>query len=217
MKKKSNNGLRGFQLKVLGFGNSYYIDRIADLEKALAKKPRRFQIDLVGTGEIPPDWALLIRSILIQRAPRTKLITNARSSLEGGTVLVWLLGDQRMIRDDARIFLRRVEMPAPGEANDRDAWKMSEPEYVDSFSEPDPCDADYVKVLQLINEYLPVRELAGKVFGRTWLREFSLVDCEEYDRFLAAAFGKPRERKENSSNEPGPNRPGNRARVSKTE
>ena len=100
MKKKSKTGLRGFQLKVLGYGsNSYYIDRVADLEKALAKRPRRFQIDLVGNGEIPADWALLIRSILIQRAPQTQLITNARSSLQDGSVLVWLLGDCRMIRD----------------------------------------------------------------------------------------------------------------------
>src|SRR5208282_707029 len=104
MKKKSKRGFRGFQLKVLGYGNSYYIDRIADLEEALAKWPRRFQIDLVGDGEIPADWALLIRSILIQRAPQTQLITNARSSLQGGSVLVWLLGDCRMIRADARVF-----------------------------------------------------------------------------------------------------------------
>ena len=68
MRKKSKQGLHGFQLKVLGYGNSYYIDRIVDLEKALAKRPRQFQIDLVGDGEIPADWGLLIRSILIQRA-----------------------------------------------------------------------------------------------------------------------------------------------------
>jgi len=92
MKKKSKTGLRGFQLKILGYGsNSYYIDRVADLEKALAKRPRQFQIDLVGDGEIPADWALLIRSILIQRASQTQLITNARSSLQGGSALVWLL------------------------------------------------------------------------------------------------------------------------------
>ena len=107
MTTKSKSGLRGFQMKVLYHGNHYYIDRIADLEKALAKKPRRFQIDLIGAGEIPADWALLIRSILIQRGPRTQLITNARSSLQGGTVLVWLLGDKRLIRDDARVFFKR--------------------------------------------------------------------------------------------------------------
>jgi hypothetical protein len=215
MKKKSKKGLRGFQLKVLGYGNAYYIDRIADLEKALAKKPRRFQIDLIGTGEIPADWALLIRSILIQRSARTHLITNARSSMQGGTVLIWLLGDRRMIRDDARIFFRRVELPEPGKAVE--SWKIVELKYVDSFSETDPEDADYVKVLQFINEYLPVRELAGQVINSSMLREFSLVDSEEFDRFLAAAFGKPRKSNGNSINDPRLKRTRAKARVSKSE
>ncbi|HTV41839.1 MAG TPA: hypothetical protein VMF08_14750 [Candidatus Sulfotelmatobacter sp.] len=201
MKKKSKKGLRGFQLKVLGYGNWYYINRIADLEKALAKRPRRFQIDLIGDGEIPADWALLIRSILIQRTPHTQLITNARSSLQGGSVLVWLLGDRRMIRDDARIFFRRVETPEPDDAAETETWKTGELKYADSFFETDPEDVDYVKVLQLINEYLPVKELAGQVVNLPMLREFSLVDSEEFDRFLAAAFGKPRKQRENSTME----------------
>jgi len=217
MKKKSKTGLRGFQFKVLGYGNSYYIDRIADLEKALAKKPRQFQLDLIGNGEIPADWALLLRSILIQRSPRTQLITNARSGLQGGTVLVWLLGDRRLIRDDARMFFRQVEMPETGEVEKAKNWKSCERKYADSFSEIDPDDADYVKVLQLINEYLPVKELVGQVIDRSVLREFSLVDSEEFDRFLAAAFGKPQEQNGNSPNEPRQNRICNNARVSKSE
>lgn len=217
MKKKSKTGLRGFQLKVLSYGNSYYIDRIADLEKALAKRPRRFQIDLVGDGEIPADWALLIRSILIQRAPQTQLVTNALSSLQGGSVLVWLLGDRRMIRDDARMFFRRVEMPDADEAESEYAWKVGEPEYVDSFSETDPEDADYVKVLQLINEFLPVKELAGQVINLPVLRQFGLVDNEKLDRFLATALGKPQEPNGNSMNEPKQKRIRANTAVSKSE
>ncbi len=216
MKKKSKTGLCGFQLNVLGFGNSYYIDRIDDLEKALAKKPLRFQIDLVGNGEIPADWALLIRSILIQRAPRTQLITNARSSLQNGTVLVWLLGDRRIIRDDARIFFRRAEME-PDDLDKSEIWKTGEPKYADSYSETNPREADYVKVLQLINEYLPVKELTGQVINASMLRESSLVDSEEFDRFLAAAFGKPKKQNENSINESRQKRTRANARVSKSE
>ena len=218
MKTKSKTGLRGFQLKVLGYGsNSYYIDRIADLEKALAKRPRRFQIDLVGNGEIPADWALLIRSVLIQRAPQTQLITNARSSLQGGTVLIWLLGDHRMIRADARIFFRYVELPEVEEAEIKYAWKTGEPEYTDSFSEPDPEDADYVKVLQLINEFLPVKELARQVINLPVLRQFGLVENEKLDRFLATAFGKPQEQDGNSTNEPRQKRTRAKAKVSNSE
>ena len=215
MKKKSQTGLRRFQLKVLGFGNFYYIDRIAELEKALAKKPRQFQIDLVGNGEIPADWALLIRSVLVQRAPQTKLITNAMSGLDGGTVLVWLLGDRRMIRDDARIFFRRVEIPDADELEKAEAWKTGERKYADSFSDADPDEADYAKVLQLINEYLPVKELAGRVIDSSMLREFSMVNCEELDRFLAAVFGK--RQIGNSTTESRQKRIQRNARVSRSE
>jgi hypothetical protein len=218
MKKKSKRGLRGFQLKILGYGsNSYYIDRVADLEKALAKGPRRFQIDLVGNGEIPADWALLIRSILIQRAPQTQLITNARSSLQGGSVLVWLLGDCRMIRADARVFFRYVELPDPDEAEEEYAWKVGEPKYLDSFSETDPEDADYVKVLQLVNEFLPVKELAGQIINLPVLRQFGLVENEKLDCFLATALGKAQNPIGNSVIEPKQKRIRAKAKASKSE
>src|SRR5208283_6111788 len=152
--------------------------------------------------EIPADWALLIRSILIQRAPQTQLITNARSSLQGGSVLVWLLGDDRIIRADARVFLRHVEMPDADEADKGEPWKANDLKYVDSFSETDPEDADYVKVLQLINEFLPVRELAGQVINLPVLRQFGLVENEKLDRFLATALGNPQKLNGNSTNEP---------------
>jgi hypothetical protein len=218
MKKKSKTGLRGFQLRVLGYGsNPYYIDRMADLEKALAKRPRQIQIDLIGDGEIPADWALLIRSVLIQRAPQTRLITNARSSLQGGSVLVWLLGDRRMIRDDARMFFRRVTLPEDSEVEEEYAWKGGEPEYTDSFSETDPEDADYAKVLQLINEFLPVKELAGKVINLSVMRQFGLVENEKLNCFLTTVFGKSHNQIGNSTGEPRQRRTCVKARVSKSE
>jgi hypothetical protein len=194
MKTKSPKGLRGFPLNIQGYGgNSYLLEWIAKLEKALARRSRQFQIDLIGRGEIAADWALLIRSILLRRAPRTRLITNARSSLSGGSLLVWLLGDRRLIRDDARVFFRRVDMSDTGEANENETWKESDLKYMDSFSETDPEDYDYVKVLHLINEFLPVKELAGKIINVPTLRLFGLVENEKLDRFLATAFGKPQE------------------------
>src|SRR5262245_49148774 len=110
MKTKSSQGRRRFQLCLLPYGNYYYIERIAKLEAALNKKPRSLQINMVGVGEIPADAALLIRSVLMKRSPKTRIITNARNSLQGGSVLVWLLGDQRIIRDDARVFFRRAKL-----------------------------------------------------------------------------------------------------------
>ncbi len=187
MKTKSKPGLLRFTLELLAYGNSYYIERIPELEKVLAKQPRRLQLDMIGDGEIPADLALLIRSILIQRAPRTRLVTNARSSLRGGALLVWLLGDTRIIREDARVFFRRADVS--DDADDREVWKDEQPKYSDSYSETDPDEADYARVLEVINEFLPVKELVGRPIPMSVLRELGLVENQELDHFLAAALG----------------------------
>ena len=145
---------------------------------------------MVGVGEIPADSALLIRSVLMGRSPNTPIITNARSSLQGGSVLIWLLGDQRIIRDDARLYFRRVIISQDEEAEPCEVGKDNEHKYRDSFSEIDPEEADYVRVLQRINEFLPVKELAGRLIGVPVLRQFGLVQNEQVDQFLATAFGK---------------------------
>jgi len=189
MKTRSKRSLRQFQLKIISYRYSDYIDQIAELEQLLSEKPRAIQIDLVGVGEIPPDMALLIRSVLIEHSPRTRIITNARSSLQGGSVLVWLLGDRRIIRDDARLYFRRVEL-TEDEAVPNERGKEIEPGYQDSFSEIDPEEADYVQVLRRINEFLPVKELAGRMIGVPVLRQFGLVENEQMDHYLATAFGK---------------------------
>ncbi len=190
MKTHSRQGLRQFQLKILSYGASYYIERITQLEKAIARKPQSLEIELIGAGEIPADSVLLIRSVLLARSPKTRIVTNARSSLHGGSVLVWLLGDSRMIREDARLFFRRSNLSEEEEAELNKPWTHHEPKYRDSYSEIDPEEADYIRVLQLIDEFLPVKELAGRLIGVPVLRQFGLVENEQVDCFLATAFGK---------------------------
>jgi hypothetical protein len=190
MKTRIRKGRCRFQLKILPYGGFYYTDRIAQLEAKLAKKPRSLQIDMVGAGEIPADAALRIRAVLMERSPRTRIITKAHSSLQGGSVLVWLLGDRRMIRDDAKCFFRRATLPEDAEAKPDEAWKDSEPKYRDSYSELDPSEGDYARVLQLIDEFLPVKELTGRLIGVPVLRQFGLVESDKVDHFLTAAFSK---------------------------
>jgi hypothetical protein len=187
MKTKSTRKPRPFQLGLSPYGNFYYIERIRKLEAALARKPRSLQIDMVGIGEIPADSALLIRSILMNRSPKTRIITNARSSLQGASVLVWLLGDRRLIRNDARLFFKRSTLSENGEV---EVWKDSETTLSDASDDIDPEEADYAKVLQAINEFLPVRELAGRLIHLPVLRQFGLVENEKVDGFLASAFAK---------------------------
>lgn len=189
MKSESKKGLCRFELRQPGFwGNTYYIERITELENVLAKKPRRIQIDMVGEGQIPADTALLIRSILDQRSRRTRVVTNARSSLCGGSVLVWLLGDVRMIRNDAKLFFRNVDTSEINEVDLDEPWEDPEASFVDSFCEADPGEDEYARVLKIINEFLPVKEMAGRLIGVSVLRQFGLVDNEALDKFLKRKF-----------------------------
>jgi hypothetical protein len=172
-------------LKLRSWGN--YIDEAFQLETILAKKPARLQIEFVGPGEIPADSALLMRSMILKRSGRTRIVTNARSSLQGATVLIWLLGDTRLIREDARLNFRPA---GPFIADDAPTvWKDRS-----FFDDEDMEEDDYIRVLQAINEFLPVKELAGRPVEMSVLKEFGLVDNEEVDDLLATAFGREKER-----------------------
>ncbi len=174
-------------LKLRSWGS--YIDEAYQLESLLARKPSRLQIEFVGSGEIPADSALLMRSILLKRSARTRIVTNARSSLQGATALIWLLGDMRLIREDARLHFRPAGPFVADEVST--GWKDR------SFChDEDMEEEDYVRVLQAINEFLPVKELAGRPVEASVLKEFGLIDNERADVLLATAFGRGKERHE---------------------
>ena len=54
MKTRNRQGRRQFQLKIMSYGNSYYIDRIPQLERVLSRKPRVIQIDMIGVVKSQP-------------------------------------------------------------------------------------------------------------------------------------------------------------------
>jgi hypothetical protein len=201
MKKRSRQGLHRFEVKVESWGN--YVGRIARLEQALAKKPRVLHIEIIGAGEIPADVALRFRAALMERSPKTRIITQARSSLQGGSVLLWLLGDSRTIRDDARLYFRRTTWSEDDEVPVNGVGKNDESKYRDSYSPIDPDEGDYARVLQLINEFLPVGEMAGRLISAPVLRQFGLIENEKVDQFLAAAFSHHAETAERASNAEG--------------
>lgn len=173
-----------FQFKVLPYGHVYYPDRLAELQALLDKKPDCLKIELMGRGEISADTALAIRSVLLERDPGTHIIMHARSSLVNGSVLVWLLGDERTIRADARIFFR-----APVTDEDETWHDFVGVKYRDAASGLDLNEIDHSRVLDLINEFLPVKEFAGRQIGPADLRQFGLIESDQMDRFLASATG----------------------------
>ena len=194
MKTRSTRSLRRLLFKIRFFCD--YAEQIGQLEKALARKPEKLQLDIIGSGELSPDTALLMRSVLLGRSPKTHLITNALSSLQGGAVLVWLMGDTRLIREDAKLYFRKSIKE--DEDEEAEGWKDVKPD----DSETDLEEVDYAQVLQHIDNFLPVKELAGRPVALEVLRQFGLVDNEKVDHFLASAFAKASVSPE--SEKPGP-------------
>ena len=190
MKTQHAKRIYNFRLRLPTYGGSYFIKKALKLERALTTKPKVIHLEMIGEGEIPADTALLIRSILIERLPGTQLVTNARSSLQGGSVLVWLLGDKRLIRDDARVFFKRNPLADEDPVEVYAGLGEAEQKYKDSYSSVDPEDADYARMLQLIDEFLPVKEFADRVVNVGVLRDFALVENERVDNFLTSAFSK---------------------------
>ena len=178
-----------FPLNLLYNGNAYYLERVAKLEEALADVPKQLHLEMMGDGEIDVDWALVIRDLLNQRSAETRLVTNARSSLRNGSALVWLLGDHRMIRNDAKVFFRRANLTEEADIGPGKAWSEDKLRYVESYAEADPEEASHAQVLHYINEFLPVRELTGRIIDVRTLRQFGLVGNEKLDQFLATTLG----------------------------
>ena len=92
--------------------------------------------------------------------------------------------------DDARVFFKRNPLADEDPVEVYAGLGEAEQKYEDSYSSVDPEDADYARVLQLINEFLPVNEFAGRVVNVAVLRDFGLVENEHVDNFLAAALTK---------------------------
>jgi hypothetical protein len=176
MKTKSNDGQFKAVIKLRPY--AVYVDELYYLESCVAQRPNRLQVDLAGSGRMPSDTVLLMQSILRGRPQETQLVTNARSSVHGAAVLLWLLGDVRMIRQDARLFVASA-----GEFAERGAvWRPR-----DCFDDNPFEDDDYLEVLRVINEYLPVREWADQPIPVSALRELGLVDNEAMEKLLADA------------------------------
>lgn len=171
------------QFRIAWRNSDHYLDRIQDLGQILLREPEEVELELIGTGEIPADTVLVIRSVLAQRSSKTRIVTNARSSLQHAAVLLWLLGDERHIRDDAKLFFREADLPDEEPEQKPSNWKDR-----DASSDIDPEEGDYARVLQLIDEYLPVSELTGGFIDVGVLRQFGLIENEKVDHFLAAAF-----------------------------
>ncbi len=155
---------------------------------ALRKKPRTLKLELVGAGEFSQDMVLATHSLLIEaKRGGLKLTTQAHSSLCNGSLLLWLIGDKRIIRSNTAFF----EVDGIDEQSDDDSDCMSEEDTPFLNRQERVYQSNFREIIRLINEYLPVKELAGRRLEMRELTDYGLLDSEAGDlQLLALMNGK---------------------------
>lgn len=150
---------------------------------ALSKKPKALKLELVGAGEFSQDMVLATHSLLVEaKKGGLKLTTQAHSSLYNGSLLLWLIGDKRIIRSNKAFF----EVDSIDEQSDDDSDCMSEEDVPFLNRREKVYQSNFLEIVRLISEYLPVKELAGKRLEMKELTDYGLIDSEESDKQLLA-------------------------------
>jgi hypothetical protein len=155
--------------------------------EAFQGNPREVTFELLGPGQLLHDTALMLFDELIHRPSGIHLRMHSRTSLFDGAILIWLCGDTRTIRRDAWIQLSHIpETPGTGcEVDGR-------PNYTSSITVADesPSETDLRAIMDHLEDWLPVAEIAGHRLFAQDLRDLGLLDGELELQTLAGLFNR---------------------------
>jgi hypothetical protein len=152
------------------------------IKKAIGKSPKVISLEIVGTGNISQDMALVIWD-LVHDAKKTgvRFITKARSSLYDGSLLLLLLGDARTVRSTGFFqidSLNRLENKDWSEFESRKPSCIDIPAWV----------TNYRQVFQIMNQYIPAEELADKRIPLVKLGEYGLLNNIQEEKSFQSLF-----------------------------
>lgn len=154
------------------------------LISVLENKPKSVTLRLIGPHHLQPDSALILEEVLASRGGGIPIITEAWSPVLGPSVLLWLKGDLRLIRRTAYMHFRSLS-EVKRRKQRRPPWE-DDFNFMDGDAEPGAnlCVTDYETVLRLVDEYLPVDQLADKIITPDMLKELGLLGRGPLDVLL---------------------------------
>jgi hypothetical protein len=142
-----------------------------EIKRALSFNPQHLTIELIGIANPSHDGCMACFDLLQEEQQKgLKITTVARSSLMGGSVLVWLAGNQRKIRDNAYFVLDPLEADPPWK--EQSIWK-----------------SDYRELLGKMNQFFAVSEFIGKRRPLKELQDYGLMNSIQQEKKLASLFG----------------------------
>ena len=157
---------------------------LSSLQSAFTNKDKHVNIDLLGPGLLLHDTALMLYDEIRNRPKETKVHIHSRTCLFDRAILLWLAGDSRSMRSDSWIQLSPIpDTPPCGSKRDGNDYPSSI-----NIEEEEPTDTDLRTIIDHLEEWLPVHEIAGLRLFQSDLQELGLLDTAQSLKRISAFF-----------------------------
>jgi hypothetical protein len=140
-----------------------------NLVDALAKRPKTLDWELTGYFCLAPDFCLSVFDLLKnQRDSGTRLVVKVNCSLVDASLLFACAADEICLSPGRCFRLRSLDRfkAMIGRSKGIESFQGEQQESVAVF--------EYEQCLRILNEYLPVKQLADKLHPMATLNEFNL-------------------------------------------
>jgi len=153
------------------------------LVDSLAKRPKTLVWELTGYFCLSPDFCLSVFDLLKnQRDPSTRLVVKVNCSLVDASLLFVCAADEICLSPGRCFRFRSLDSfkSMIGRSKGIEPFQGEQQESVAVF--------EYEQCLRILDEYLPVKQLADKLLSMETLREFNLGMTIEQERAFASLF-----------------------------
>jgi hypothetical protein len=154
-----------------------------NLVDALAKRPKVLVWELTGYFSLCPDFCLSVFNLLKnERGPNTRLVVKVNCSLVGMSLLFVCTADEIEFCQGRCFRFRSLDKfkAMVNRSKGIESFQGEQQESVAVF--------EYEQSLRILDEYLPVRQLADKLLPMETLKEFNLGMTIEQERAFASLF-----------------------------
>ena len=156
---------------------------LTSIQNAISECHDSLTLELLGPGVMLPDTALMIFHEFRKRPSWMSIHAHSHTCLMDGAILPWLLADTRSIRPDAWIQVSEAGAFLHDFACGRGDYSTAV-----LAAEETAADTDTRTIHRLLDEFLPVSEIAGLRLFETDLSELGLIRGEAEPDTLAELF-----------------------------
>ena len=150
------------------------------IKDAITKIPRVLTIEIIGMGFISPNVVLAIHDLLISRNSSISLEVSVRTNICDGTMIFVVLANKLKIRHGAWLQIATLE--------ENDCEKFSLANRSNTIHESATI-TDYRMVMEILNQYVPVKELYNKRVGlEQVLKDYWMLNNSDEEKQLTDLF-----------------------------